>query len=188
MRASMTPNVLARSPKTHSNPTINRLLSRRNRALLLQQQTTAMLRRLSNQRPASCAVSGRVALRRPTRKAFLPCFPSRPTLETTPPQAGPWPEYAPAFGALGGRPLEFPAPPARTNFPAFLAIPVSPGLRRRPCRRPPNGQAPQPRMLALASSWPTRPWSQSAPLRERRPPPAERGHLPTPWAGKEPGR
>ncbi len=36
----MTPNVLARSPKTHSNPTINRLLPRRNRALLLQQQTT----------------------------------------------------------------------------------------------------------------------------------------------------
>jgi hypothetical protein len=40
MRASMTLNVLARSPKTHSNPTINRLLPGRNRALLLHQQIT----------------------------------------------------------------------------------------------------------------------------------------------------
>jgi hypothetical protein len=43
MRAKMAPSRLARSPKTHSNPTINRLLPRRNRALLLQQQTTGNL-------------------------------------------------------------------------------------------------------------------------------------------------
>jgi hypothetical protein len=42
MRAKKTPNVLARSPKTHSNRTINRVLSGRNRALLLHQQTTGM--------------------------------------------------------------------------------------------------------------------------------------------------
>ena len=40
MRAKKTPNVLARSPKTHSNRTIKRVLPGRNRALLLQQQTT----------------------------------------------------------------------------------------------------------------------------------------------------
>ena len=50
MRASMTPNVLAQSPKTHSNPTINRLLPRRNRALLLQQQTTARQLELSEEK------------------------------------------------------------------------------------------------------------------------------------------
>jgi hypothetical protein len=43
MRAKMTPNVLARSPKTHSNRTIKRVLPGRNRALLLQQQTTASI-------------------------------------------------------------------------------------------------------------------------------------------------
>jgi len=46
----MTPNVLAQSPKTHSNPTINRLLPRRNRALLLQQQTTARQLELSEEK------------------------------------------------------------------------------------------------------------------------------------------
>jgi hypothetical protein len=43
MRAKMTPNVLARSPKTHSNRTINRFLPGRNRALLLHQQTTGKI-------------------------------------------------------------------------------------------------------------------------------------------------
>jgi hypothetical protein len=43
MRAKKTPNVLARSPKTHSNRTIKRVLPGRNRALLLQQQTTASI-------------------------------------------------------------------------------------------------------------------------------------------------
>ncbi len=43
MRTSMTPNVLARAPKIYSYPTIYRLLPRRNRALLLHQQTTASI-------------------------------------------------------------------------------------------------------------------------------------------------
>src|SRR3712207_5102554 len=41
MRARTTPNVLARSPKTHPNPTINRVLPGHNRTFLLHQQTTA---------------------------------------------------------------------------------------------------------------------------------------------------
>jgi hypothetical protein len=36
----MTPNETARSPKTHSNRILDQALSRRNRALLLNQLTT----------------------------------------------------------------------------------------------------------------------------------------------------
>src|SRR3712207_4729375 len=88
------------------------------------------------------------ALCRPIRKASHPCFLSRKRLETTPPQASPWPPCVPVAETLRGRRPGSPIPLARSTFPAFPAIRASPGLCRRPYRPRPSGQAPQPRMLA----------------------------------------